>query len=438
MSKSACLCLLSLWLVQACSATSTSSPDAEMPARESPGDGSSPVEAAVSESPSPTPAQKLGRAREAAKAFAREHGFPAEKIARLAEPPLMGPITIDREGRDVTAFRWLGHGRGADYVQAEVDDRDGSIVVTGGSAHNEYGPFRPEVDLGLELVLDVWPEERGPENELRLRIAVRNISDTVVSSTRAIGVLTAGTLYVRTPPGETVERQLGLWRGPAPPDISPQELASHCASGFVSGFVGSDAPGRYILSWESSGLRSNDLVIERNQQGVWRRELSESAQASTRPHNKQAPRVDVMVDGLKQIITDLETSKTTPNRAFDQIKVLEEAVGPPGLKLPPRETDCTSDADCALSDLAITGGIFYTCCPSLVRTAGTVEWVRRYREACRSYERLRGRNSAILLPECGIPSGPISATTALCKFGRCVPCMEPNDGSDIVCHDSGS
>jgi len=348
----------------------------------------------------------------------------------------MGPLSLKRDGRDVTVFRWLGHGRGADYVQVEVDDRDGSIVVSGSVAHDEIRPFQPEIDLGVGLILDLWPEDRFPDREVHLKIAVRNTSDSVVSSTRVMSVLTAGTLYIRTPRGEVIERQMGLWRGPAPPDISSQELATHCCfNGPVAVFVGSEARGRYDLHWESSGLVSNNLVIELDQRGLWQRTTSESARPSTRLGNERPPRMDVMVDGLKQIIADLEAGKATPNQAFDQIKALEKTVGPPQLELPPRETRCTSDRDCALTDLAIEGDVFYTCCPSLARTAGTVEWVRRYEEACKSYEPLRGRKRAILLPECGVPSGPISATIALCKSARCVPCIEPNDGSDITCHD---
>jgi hypothetical protein len=199
----------------------------------------------------------------------REKNFPAEKLRSIDEPPLLGPLTIERDGRAATVFRWLGHGRGADYVQAEVDDVDGSIVVHGGFGHAELGPFRPDVDLGLALVLDVWPPEAFPDGEPHLRFAVRSVAGAVIPSARVIAVLTVGTVYVRAPGGETIERDLGLWRGPQPPDLSPREIASHCFNGPVSDFIGSEAPGTYSLHWESSGLWSNDLVVERDPQGAW-------------------------------------------------------------------------------------------------------------------------------------------------------------------------
>lgn len=228
---------------------------------------------AAPESPSLSPAEQLRRARAAAQTFAREKAFSPERIAKLAEAPLGEPVTIKRDGRDVTTFRWLGHGRGDDYVQAEVAASDGSVVVYGGFAHREFGPFRPGVDLGLTLFIGTWPEGTWPEDregQLHLRVAVRNVTDSALPHERVMMVLSSGTLYARGPAGETIERSLGLWRGPVQPDLPPGELGNHCLNGLISSFLGSEAPGRYVVHWESSGLRSNDLLVERDAQGRFR------------------------------------------------------------------------------------------------------------------------------------------------------------------------
>jgi hypothetical protein len=68
-----------------------------------------------------------------------------------------------------------------------------------------------------------------------------------------------------------------------------------------------------------------------------------------------------------------------------------------------------------------------------VRSAGTRAWVQQVQATCQAYERNRGRRP-IQLPGCGVVTGPISASTVRCRAGRCVPCMEPNDGSPLYCH----
>ena len=146
-------------------------------------------------------------------------------------------------------------------------------------------------------------------------------------------------------------------------------------------------------------------------------------------------RTAIMVKGLERVIANLEAGRSTPNDAFDQIAFLEKTVGPPRFDLPPLENACRTDADCALTELVLEGT--YTCCPSLLRTAGTVGWVSRFESTCSSYEKLRG-NRPILLPRCGDITGPISATHALCKSGRCVPCLRSTDGSPDLCHEPPS
>ena len=107
-------------------------------------------------------------------------------------------------------------------------------------------------------------------------------------------------------------------------------------------------------------------------------------------------------------------------------------VGPPVIVLPSIDVTCTTDSDCALTDLSIVDDA-YRCCSSLLYTAGTVRWTRDLDRACRTYESSRG-SDAIQLPACGVITGPTAANLALCKSGRCVACLEPNDGSAPNCH----
>ncbi len=82
----------------------------------------------------------IERAREAARLFCRRYGFSPGQLREVDGPPLLGPLSMEREGRRVTVYRWLGNGRGAPIVQVETDERDGSTVVYGGYAHRELGP----------------------------------------------------------------------------------------------------------------------------------------------------------------------------------------------------------------------------------------------------------------------------------------------------------
>ena len=90
-----------------------------------------------------TNASRLELARAAAKAFCEHFDFPSQQLQELDGPTLFDPVPLDRDGRSVTAYRWLGGGRGGPYVQVELpDDGDGDVVVYGGDAHREFGPWR--------------------------------------------------------------------------------------------------------------------------------------------------------------------------------------------------------------------------------------------------------------------------------------------------------
>jgi len=84
---------------------------------------------------------EVALARSAAKAFCATFNFPADQISRLDGPPLIEPVSLEREGRPTTAYRWLGGGRGSYYVQVEVYQDDCQVVVYGGYAHQEFGPW---------------------------------------------------------------------------------------------------------------------------------------------------------------------------------------------------------------------------------------------------------------------------------------------------------
>jgi hypothetical protein len=146
-----------------------------------------------------------------------------------------------------------------------------------------------------------------------------------------------------------------------------------------------------------------------------------------------SPRVSRLAEGLRQVVAKLEAGHVNPNEAFEEIAKLEKVVGPPDVTLPPRQDVCTQDSECALTDLSTQASAADVCCPSLRMTAGTVSWVKQLETTCKSYEPMRGARP-ILLPGCGVWSGPVSATQALCRAGRCVPCLQTNDGSPAICH----
>jgi hypothetical protein len=43
----------------------------------------------------------------------------------------------------MVAYRWLGAGRGEDYVQVDLDGETGDIVVHGARGHDQLSEWRP-------------------------------------------------------------------------------------------------------------------------------------------------------------------------------------------------------------------------------------------------------------------------------------------------------
>lgn len=87
---------------------------------------------------------RLERARDAAVRFCRHFGCPPERLADLLGPPIRPPLVIEREGRLIEVYRWLGHGRGSTYVQVEIDLRNpGEITVHGALGDRGLGPWKP-------------------------------------------------------------------------------------------------------------------------------------------------------------------------------------------------------------------------------------------------------------------------------------------------------
>jgi hypothetical protein len=76
-----------------------------------------------------TTPDELAIFRSAARRYGRKHGFAG--TAAIDGPPVLGPVRLMRDGRPIVAYRWLGSGRGQDYIQVEMDDETGAIVVHG-------------------------------------------------------------------------------------------------------------------------------------------------------------------------------------------------------------------------------------------------------------------------------------------------------------------
>lgn len=84
---------------------------------------------------------EVALARSAATTFCTTFGFPADQISQLVGPPIIGPTSLEREGRPIVAYRWLGGGRGSHYVQVEIYQDKHQVVVYGGYSHQEFGPW---------------------------------------------------------------------------------------------------------------------------------------------------------------------------------------------------------------------------------------------------------------------------------------------------------
>ena len=89
--------------------------------------------------------KRLKQARDAAKQFCRQFSFPQHYLERLEGDPIQKPLLIDREGVRVEVFRWLGHGRGAPYVQVELKIEGSHLTVYGGFKGHEFGPWEPVI-----------------------------------------------------------------------------------------------------------------------------------------------------------------------------------------------------------------------------------------------------------------------------------------------------
>ena len=83
----------------------------------------------------------LETARDAARTFLESRDFPSELLVRLTTDPVLGPVTLMRDDVQVTAYRWLGAGRGEDYIQVEVGPAQ--ITVRGARGDREL----PELTL---------------------------------------------------------------------------------------------------------------------------------------------------------------------------------------------------------------------------------------------------------------------------------------------------
>jgi len=89
-----------------------------------------------------TAGDRLERARQAAKKFAKHFSFPAQYLEQINGDPIQQPLTIERDGVSVEVFRWLGHGRGAPIVQVELCNESDATTVYGGFGDREFGPWK--------------------------------------------------------------------------------------------------------------------------------------------------------------------------------------------------------------------------------------------------------------------------------------------------------
>jgi hypothetical protein len=94
---------------------------------------------------SATPGQptRIEQARAAARAFCRHFKFQEAAINQLDGTPIQPPLLLERSGSPVEVFRWLGHGRGASYVQVELGTGTDDITVYGAVQDHEFGPWKP-------------------------------------------------------------------------------------------------------------------------------------------------------------------------------------------------------------------------------------------------------------------------------------------------------
>jgi hypothetical protein len=90
------------------------------------------------------PDDQITTARAAAVAFARRNGYAPDELDRIDEEPVLGPVVFDRDGGPVTAYRWIGAGRGSTYVQVEIPEAPGAaaeIIVRGARGDAGLDPW---------------------------------------------------------------------------------------------------------------------------------------------------------------------------------------------------------------------------------------------------------------------------------------------------------
>lgn len=80
-------------------------------------------------------------ARQVARAYWIDLGLPG--VDRIDAPPVLGPVDLPGGpgARSQVAFRFIGPGRGGDYVQVELDSHAGTAVVHG-AAEGRQQPTR--------------------------------------------------------------------------------------------------------------------------------------------------------------------------------------------------------------------------------------------------------------------------------------------------------
>lgn len=89
-----------------------------------------------------TEGEREAAARSAARAYLEMHDY-GQDSRGLDGPPVLGPVEFERDGRGLVAYRWLGAGRGASYVQVEVDTESGATTVHGAAGHEAFPIWRP-------------------------------------------------------------------------------------------------------------------------------------------------------------------------------------------------------------------------------------------------------------------------------------------------------
>jgi hypothetical protein len=90
-----------------------------------------------------TAAARVARARVAAEQFGRQFGFSEPQLEALQGPPIQPPLVIERDGRRVEVYRWLGHGRGQSSIQVEIDLGNDAVTVYGSLGDRGLGPWYP-------------------------------------------------------------------------------------------------------------------------------------------------------------------------------------------------------------------------------------------------------------------------------------------------------